>query len=78
MDSSGTFSLLSQPLAVLTTRFDPLGRYETAATISRFATTPFTRRGFPEIGTVITHLREVLGDEVYDHRSDGNVRIRPD
>ncbi len=63
---SGSFSLLSQPLAVLATLFDQLGRHEPAATLSRFATTPFMRRGFPEIDTAIAHLREVLGDQAYE------------
>jgi hypothetical protein len=63
---SGSFSLLSQPLAVLTILFDQRGRYEPAATISRFASTPFTRKVFPEIDSAISHLREALGDEVYD------------
>ena len=63
---SGSFSLLSQPLAVLATLFDQLGRHEPAATLSRFATTPFIRRGFPELDTAITHLRDVLGDQAYE------------
>ena len=64
---SGSFSLLSQPLAVLATLFDQRGRYEPAATISRFASTPFTRKVFPyRSHRAISHLREVLGDEVYE------------
>ena len=46
--------------------FDQHGRYEPAATISRFASTPFTRRAFPEIVGVIAHLRDVLGDQTYE------------
>ena len=60
---SGSFSLLSQPLAVLATLFDQLGRYEPAATISRFASTPFTRTALPEIDTASAHLRDVLCDQ---------------
>jgi predicted ATPase len=63
---SGSYSLLSQPLAVLATLFDQRGRYEAAATISRFASTPFTRKYVPEIHSAISHLRQVLGDEVYE------------
>jgi predicted ATPase/class 3 adenylate cyclase len=63
---SGSFSLLSQPLAVLATLFEQLGRYEPAATISRFAATPFTRTAFPEIDTTIIHVRDVLGDQSYE------------
>jgi tetratricopeptide (TPR) repeat protein len=62
---SGSFSLLPQPLAVLTIALDRLKRYEPAATISRFATTAFTSAAFPEIGSAIDHLRDVLGDEAY-------------
>jgi hypothetical protein len=47
-------------------RWTQLGRYEPAATISRFAATAFTKRAFPEIGSTIDHLREVLGDEAYE------------
>ena len=63
---SGSFSLLPQPLAVLATALDQLGRYEPAATISRFAATAFTKRALPEIGSTIDHLREMLGDEAYE------------
>jgi predicted ATPase/class 3 adenylate cyclase len=63
---SGSFSLLPQPLAALAFLFDQHGRYEPAATMSRFASTPFTRRAFPEIVGVIAHLREVLGDQTYE------------
>ncbi len=63
---SGDFSFMPQPLAVLAALFDRLGRYESAATISRFAATPLARKSYPEITTAITHLREVLGDEAYE------------
>jgi hypothetical protein len=63
---SGSFSLLPQPLAALATLFDQHGRYEPAATISRFASTPFTRIAFPEIVGVIAHLRDALGDQTYE------------
>jgi hypothetical protein len=63
---SGSYSIMSTPLAVLTAFFDRLGHYEPAATISAFAATPLSRTGFPEINTAISHLRDVLGDEVYE------------
>src|SRR6476620_9128680 len=63
---SGSFSLLPQPLAALAFLFDQHGRYEPAATISRFASTRFTRRAFPEIVGVIAHLRDVLSDQTYE------------
>jgi tetratricopeptide (TPR) repeat protein len=51
-------------LAVLAALFDRLGRYKPAATIAGFALSPFT--GIPELGSAITHLREVLGEQVYE------------
>jgi predicted ATPase/class 3 adenylate cyclase len=63
---SGSFSLLLTPLAVLGTVLDRLGRYKSAATICGFASTPFTRGSFPEMNDLIAHLREVLGDQIYE------------
>jgi class 3 adenylate cyclase len=65
-DNAGSFSHLRVSLAVLATVFDRLGHHEPAATISAFATTPLTRTSVPEIHATISHLREVLGDEVYE------------
>jgi predicted ATPase/class 3 adenylate cyclase len=63
---SGSFSLMLTPLAILATVLDRLGHNEPAATLSGFAGTPFTRTSFPEMNTLITHLREVLGDNAYE------------
>ena len=63
---SGNFSLMPSAVAFLATFLDRLGHYEPAATVSGFGATPFTRAGYAEIDTAITHLREVLGDEVYE------------
>jgi predicted ATPase len=65
----GNFSLLPTALASLAAVFDQLGHYEPAATISAFATTPFTRIAYPELDAAIGHLREVLGDEAYESRA---------
>jgi predicted ATPase len=54
------------PLAVLAAVFDRLGRHEAAATIAGFALSPLTALGIPEINIAIAHLRDVLGDEVYE------------
>jgi predicted ATPase len=64
--NAGSFSHLTVPLAILATVFDRLGRHEPAATISAFAATTLTRTSVPEIQATISHLREVLGDEVYE------------
>ena len=45
---------------------DRIGRYEPAATIAGFAFSPLTATTFPRINAVITHLREVLGDQTYE------------
>ena len=62
---SGSFSLVLTPLAILGTVLDRLGRHESAATISGFADTPFTRASFPEMAILVDHLREALGDDAY-------------
>jgi hypothetical protein len=43
-----------------------LGRYEPAVTIAGFAAGPITAAAVPEINTAIAHLRNVLGDPVYE------------
>jgi class 3 adenylate cyclase len=43
-----------------------LKRHEPAATISRVASTRFTRIAYPEIESAINQLREALGDEAYE------------
>ena len=53
-------------MAVLAAFLDRLGRYEPAATIAGFAFGPLTAAWDPGINTAITHLREVLGDEIYE------------
>ncbi|MDT5244125.1 MAG: hypothetical protein QOD36_1501 [Mycobacterium sp.] len=63
---AGSFSHLRVPLAILAEVFDRLGHHEPAVTISAFATTPLTRASVPEINTIISHLREALGDDVYE------------
>ena len=64
---SGNIGMLRNPLAVLAAFLDRLGRYEPAATIAGFATVhPLAAAAFPELGTAITHLREVLGDQTYE------------
>ena len=54
------------PLAILATVFDRLGHNETATIVSGFADTPFTRASFPEMTVLVTHLREVLGEDAYE------------
>ncbi|MGO8767664.1 hypothetical protein [Mycobacterium sp.] len=42
---------MRNPLAILASLFDRLGRYEAAATIAGFAVNPLTALAFPEINT---------------------------
>jgi hypothetical protein len=63
---SGNVYLVKNPLAVLAVLFDRLGHYEPAAIICGFAVMPFTQASLPEIDMTVTHLREVLGNEVYE------------
>jgi hypothetical protein len=61
---SGNIGHIHNPLAVLAAFLDKLGHYEPAATLSGFAAlNPITTTGFPELGTAISHLRDVLGDQ---------------
>ncbi|HEY6645593.1 MAG TPA: NB-ARC domain-containing protein [Mycobacterium sp.] len=63
----GNTGMLHVPLAILATFLDRLGRYEPAATIGGFAAVnPMAATTLPELGTAITHLREVLGDQTYE------------
>jgi hypothetical protein len=63
---SGNPTNLRTPMATLTTVLDRLGRPEPAATIGGFAFIPFAVASQPELGTSITHLRAVLGDQTYE------------
>jgi tetratricopeptide (TPR) repeat protein len=70
-DAGNTTALLSA-LAIVAALFDRLGRHEPAATIAGYAVSPFTAT-LAEFNTAIAHLREVLGDPVYEslaHRGE--------
>jgi predicted ATPase/class 3 adenylate cyclase len=63
---SGNFLLISGPLAMIAILFDRLGRYEAAATIMGYGDVPSSRQVFLEVDSAIAHLRQILGDEVYE------------
>jgi predicted ATPase len=64
---SGTTGMIHNPLAILAAFLDQLGRYEPAATIAGFAAVnPLAAATIPELGTTITHLREIVGDQTYE------------
>jgi predicted ATPase len=64
--NAGNTTTIRIPLAVLAALFDRLGPYEPAATIAGFALSPIAAAAVPEITTAIAHLRDVLGDTVYE------------
>jgi len=63
---SGNVAVIRSPLTTLAVLLDRLGRLEPAATIAGFAFSPFTASTFPQLGTAIAHLSEVLGDQTYE------------
>jgi predicted ATPase/class 3 adenylate cyclase len=63
---SGNLTTMRAPMAILATVLDQLGRYEPAATIAGFASTPFTVATVPELLPATAHLRHVLGDQAYE------------
>jgi tetratricopeptide (TPR) repeat protein len=63
---SGSTGMMHSPLALLAAFLDQLGRYEPAAIIAGFALIPLSVAAVPEITTAIAHLREILGNDVYE------------
>ena len=63
---SGNTTTIRVPLAILAAFLDRLGRYEPATTITGFVFDPLTAMWVPEINIAIAHLRDVLGDQVYE------------
>jgi hypothetical protein len=49
--------------------FDRLGRYEPAATVAGFASNPLSGAAFPETSTAAGHVRDALGNEIYESRT---------
>jgi hypothetical protein len=63
---SGNPMTMRAPMATLATVLDRMARYEPAATIAGFASTPFTVATLPELLTTTAHLRTALGDQAYE------------
>ncbi|MDT5357323.1 MAG: hypothetical protein QOJ56_5855, partial [Mycobacterium sp.] len=63
---SGNPLTMRAPMAILATVLDRMGRYEPAATIAGFASTPFAVTIVPELLTTTAHLRTALGDQAYE------------
>ena len=63
---SGNVAYIRYALATLAVVLERLGRLEPAATIAGFALSPLSASTVPQLSTVITHLRDVLGDQTYE------------
>ncbi|WP_371514987.1 hypothetical protein [Mycobacterium sp. 1164966.3] len=63
---SGNTTVIRIPLAVLAALLDRLGLHEPASTIAGFAFSTVTTSWIPEFSDAILHLREVLGDPIYE------------
>ena len=63
---SGTIAIIDVPFANLAVFLDRHGRHDSAATIVGSAFSPITTVTIPELKSVISHLREALGDETYE------------
>jgi hypothetical protein len=63
---AGNTTGMCTALGILAALFDRLGRHQPAAAMAGFALSPLTAAGLPEMNTAIAHLRDVLGDQVYE------------
>jgi hypothetical protein len=74
---SGNMGMIHAPLAGLAAFFDRLGHPEPAATIAGFAAvSPLAALVFPEMPAAVAHVRQVLGNSVYESLAhDGETMI---
>ena len=72
---AGSFVLLTSPLASLAALLNRLERCQPAATIAGFVANPLVSTTFPEVEGVITHLRNVLGDQAYESLAHAGSRM---
>ena len=63
---SGNVAVIRSPLTTLAVLLDRLGRLDRQPPSPGFAFSPFTASTFPQLGTAIAHLSEVLGDQTYE------------
>jgi predicted ATPase len=74
---SGSFSLMLTPLSILAVHLYRLGLHDGAATISGYADTPFTRASYRELQGLIGHVREELGDDIYESHARAGRAMTP-
>ena len=63
---AGNTANMRAVLAAFAAFLDRLGCHEPAATIAGFGFAPLTALWLPELSTTVDHLRDVLGDQVYE------------
>jgi hypothetical protein len=63
---SGNPMTMRAPMAALATVLDRMGRYDAAAILAGFASTPFAVTIAPELLTAAAHLRTALSDQAYE------------
>ncbi|OBK18939.1 cyclase [Mycobacterium asiaticum] len=64
---SGNLGMLHNTLAILVVLLDRLGHHEPASVIAGFATVnPMAATTLPELGTVMTHSRAILGNQPFE------------
>ncbi len=63
---SGNATYIPLALAPLAVFLHRLGRLQPAITTAGFALSPFTASAFSALGTAMTYLRDVLGEETYE------------
>ena len=63
---SGNVAYIPFALATLAVFLNRLGRLKPAATIAGFAVVSPLSASVPQLSTVITHLRDVLGEAAYE------------
>lgn len=63
---SGNPTNMATALGIAAIVFDGLGRYDAAAVAAGFGEIPLNAAAMPELGTAISHLRDVLGNTTYE------------
>jgi hypothetical protein len=63
---SGNVGSVRSPLAVLSDFLARVGRLQPAAIIAGFSLSPLAVAAVPELITTIAHLRDALGDQIYE------------
>jgi len=63
---SGSITAIRSPLAILVSVLAQFGWHAQAATVAGFAESALTATAFPELGTTVSRLRQMLGTEAFE------------